>query len=187
MSKRQGYRLYFVYLFVFVAFFLWLVPSLPACSPQQTETVMIKPPVRADEGDPFYRKLYDEGKDAFESGNIQEAVDDFEIAFFGYLDNLPRLLECYMYLAVGHYDLKNVDKCKADLDEIHRLNLEEHMATAAPSENLLKRFREVQEKFQKPRKFTPASVGVFFQSRSQVGILCVDFSEPVEISEVLHP
>jgi outer membrane protein assembly factor BamD (BamD/ComL family) len=152
MSKRQGYRLYFAYLFVFVAFFLWLVPSLPACSPQQTEAAQETHAAKADAVDPFYRNLYENGKDAFESGNVQEAVDDFEIAFFGYLGNLPRLLECYMYLAVGHYDLKNVDKCKADLDEIHRLNLEEHMATAAPSETLLKRFREVQGRFQKAPK-----------------------------------
>jgi len=94
--------------------------------------------------DPFYRNLYENGKDAFESGNLQEAVDDFEIAFFGYLDNLPRLLECYMYLSVGHFDLKNFDKCKAALEEIRRLDLETHMATAVPSETLLKRFREVQ-------------------------------------------
>lgn len=152
MSKRHGYRLYFAYLFVFVAFFLWLMPSLPACSPQQTEAALVKPPVQANHEDPFYRKLYEDGKDAFESGNVQEAVDDFEIAFFGYLDNLPRLLECYMYLAVGHYDLKNGDKCKAALDEIRRLDLETHMATAAPSETLLKRFREVQGKFKKPPK-----------------------------------
>jgi len=152
MSKRQGYRHLVAYLFVFVAFFFWLGPSLSACSPQQTEAAQVKPPVKADDGDPFYRRLYEDGKDAFEIGNIQEAVEDFEIASFGYLDNLPRLLECYMYLAVGHYDLKNVEKCKADLDEIRRLNLEEHMATAAPSETLLKRFREVQGKFQKAPK-----------------------------------
>jgi hypothetical protein len=149
MSDRYGYRLYFSYLFIFIAFSLWPAPSLPACSPQQTEAAQVKPPIQADDEDPFYRRLYEDGKDAFEIGNIQEAVEDFEIAFFGYLDNLPRLLECYMYLAVGHYELKNVDKCKADLDEIHRLNLEEHMATAAPSETLLKRFREVQGRFQK--------------------------------------
>jgi len=152
MSERQGYCHLVAYLFIFIAVSLWPAPSLPACLPQQTEAAQVKPPVKADDGDPFYRKLYEDGKDAFESGNVQEAVDDFEIAFFGYLDNLPRLLECYMYLAVGHYDLKNVDKCKADLDEIHRLNLEEHMATAAPSENLLKRFREVQGRFQKAPK-----------------------------------
>ena len=152
MSKRHGYRLYFAYLFLFVAFSLWLGPSLPACSPQQTKAALVKPPVQADDGDPFYRRLYEDGKDAFESGNVQEAVDDFEIAFFGYLDNLPRLLECYMYLAVGHYDLKNGDKCKAALDEIRRLDLETHMATAGPSENLLKRFRGVQGRFQKAPK-----------------------------------
>jgi len=152
MSERQRYCHLVAYLFIFIAFSLWPAPSLPACSPQQTEAAQVKPPVKADAVDPFYRNLYENGKDAFESGNVQEAVDDFEIAFFGYLDNLPRLLECYMYLAVGHYDLKNVEKCKADLDEIHRLNLEEHMATAAPSETLLKRFREVQGKFQKAPK-----------------------------------
>lgn len=139
-------------LFVFVAISLLLASSPPACSPQQTEAAQFKTPVKADATDPFYRNLYKNGKDAFESGNIQEAVDDFEIAFFGYLDNLPRLLECYMYLAVGHFDLKNFDKSKAALDEIRRLDLETHMATAGPSETLLKRFREVQKRFQKAPK-----------------------------------
>jgi len=152
MSERYGYRLYFSYLFVFIAFSLLLAPSLPACSPQQTEAAQVKPPVKADAVDPFYRNLYENGKDAFERGDVQEAVDDFEIAFFGYLDNLPRLLECYMYLAVGHFDLKNIDKCKAALEEIRRLDLETHMATAGPSETILKRFREVQGRFQKAPK-----------------------------------
>ena len=38
-----------------------------------------------------------------------------------------------------------------------------------------------------PRNFTPASVSVFFQSRSQVGILCVDFPEPVDVHVALLP
>jgi len=152
MSERWGYCHLVAYLFVFTAFSLWLAPSLPACSPQQTEAAQETHAAKADAVDPFYRNLYENGKDAFEIGNIQEAVEDFEIASFGYLDNLPRLLECYMYLAVGHFDLKNVDKCKAALEEIRRLDLETHMATAGPSETLLKRFREVQGKFQKAPK-----------------------------------
>ena len=152
MGKRHRYRLHFSYLFIFIVFSIWPAPSLPGLSSQQTEAAQAKPPVKADAVDPFYRNLYENGKDAFESGNLQEAVDDFEIAFFGYLDNLPRLLECYMYLAVGHFDLKNFDKCKAALEEIRRLDLETHMATAVPSETLLKRFREVQGKFQKAPK-----------------------------------
>jgi len=110
------------------------------------------PAVRADAVDPFYRNLYETGKDAFDSGDLGEAVEDLEIAAFGYLDDLPRLLECYMYLAVGHFDMKALDKAKAALDEIRRLDLETHMATAGPSETLLKRFREVQGKFQKAAK-----------------------------------
>ena len=91
MSKRQGYRHLVAYVFIFIAFSLWPAPSLPACSPQQAEAAQVKPMVKADEEDPFYRKLYEDG-------------------------------------------------------------LEEHMATAAPSETLLKRFREVQGKFQKAPK-----------------------------------
>jgi hypothetical protein len=109
------------------------------------------PIAKADAVDPFYRNLYESGKDAFDRGAIQEAVEDLELASFGYLEDLPRLLECYMYLAVGHFDLKDLDKCKAALEEIRRLDLETHMATAEPSETLLKRFREVQGKFQKAR------------------------------------
>ena len=113
------------------------------------------PVAKADAVDPFYRNLYEDGKDAFERGALQEAVEDFEIASFGYLDDPPRMLECYIYLAVGLFDLKDFDKCKAALEEIRRLDLETHMATAGPSESLLKRFREVQGKFQK----TPKSPG----------------------------
>ena len=114
------------------------------------------PPAKADAVDPFYRNLYDNGKDAFERGALQEAVEDFEIASFGYLDDPPRMLECYMYLVVGHFDLRDFDKCKAALEEIRRLDLETHMATAGPSETLLKRFREIQGRFLKPPAKPPA-------------------------------
>ncbi len=110
------------------------------------------PAAKADAVDPFYRNLYEDGKDAFERGILREAVEDFEIASFGYLDDPPRMLECYMYLAVGYFDLKDLAKCRAALEEIRRLDLEMHMATAGPSETLLKRFREVQERFQKAPK-----------------------------------
>jgi hypothetical protein len=121
-------------------------PFVPQAAPQES------PAAKADAVDPFYRNLYDSGKDAFERGAVQEAVGDFEIASFGYLDDPPRMLECCMYLAVGHFDLRDFDKSKAALEEIRRLDLETHMATAGPSETLLKRFREVQGRFQQAPK-----------------------------------
>lgn len=130
---------------ILVALLAW--PFLAPAAGQESPAA-----VKADAVDPFYRNLYEDGKDAFERGDVREALEDFEIASFGYLDDPPRLLECYMYLAVGHFGLRDFDKCRAALEEIRRLDLETHMATAGPSETLLKPFREVQDWFQKAPK-----------------------------------
>jgi outer membrane protein assembly factor BamD (BamD/ComL family) len=75
--------------------------------------------------DPFYRKLYDEGKYFYDKKNFAGAIQDFEIASFGYLDNLPRLLECYVYLTICQFQQRNYEKAKFWIDEIKRLNLED--------------------------------------------------------------
>ncbi len=122
----------------------------------QAFTAQEKSPVKADGEDPFYGKLYEDGRDAFERGDFEAAAEDFGIASFGCLDNRPRLLMCYMYLAVAHFELKSFDKCKADLDEIRRLDLETQLAAAAPPETLLKRFSEIRGKLQKSPAKPPA-------------------------------
>jgi hypothetical protein len=50
---------------------------------------------QAEEIDPFYHKLSKEGKYFFQNGQYGEAVKSMEIAFFGFIDNPKKLLECY--------------------------------------------------------------------------------------------
>ena len=103
----------------------------------------------APQEDPFYRKLYDEGKYFYQNKNYAGAVENFGIAFFGYLDNLPRLLECYVYLAVCHFELKNYEKTKYYIEEIRRLELENHLEAANLREDLVKRYQEIVGKLYK--------------------------------------
>lgn len=118
------------------------LPAPPALQAQASE-----------QEDPFYRKLYDEGKYFYENKNYAGAIEDFEVAFFGYLDNLPRLLECYVYLTVCHFQLKNYEKAKSYVDEIRRLKLEKYIKEANLPGDLVKKYEEIVTKiFKVPSK-----------------------------------
>jgi tetratricopeptide (TPR) repeat protein len=99
--------------------------------------------------DPFYRKLYEEGKYFYENKKLAEAIADFEIAFFGYLDNLPQLLECYIYLTDCHFQIKNYERAKYYIDEIKKLKLEEYINETTLTEELKKKYQEIIVKFSK--------------------------------------
>jgi tetratricopeptide (TPR) repeat protein len=116
--------------------------SLLSCAALQAQTT--------PQEDPFYKKLYDEGKYFYQNKNYAGAIEDFEVAFFGYLDNQPRLLECYVYLAVCHFELKDYEKTKYYVEEIRRLNLEDHLKAANLPEDLAKRYREIVGKLSRP-------------------------------------
>jgi hypothetical protein len=102
-----------------------------------------------EQEDPFYKRLYDEGKDFYENKNFAGAIQDFEIASFGYLDSLPRLVECYVYLTVCHFQQKNYEMSKHYTEEIRRLKLEEHMKAAGLPEDLTKKYEEIVSKLSK--------------------------------------
>jgi len=97
----------------------------------------------AEEVNPFYLKLFEEGKFEFQSGNLPAAVKDFEIAFIGFLDSPARLLECYVYLTVLHCDLKNVDKSKFYFHEIKKLKLQTYLTAISPPSPLMKKFSDL--------------------------------------------
>ena len=103
-----------------------------------------------EQEDPFYKKLYNEGKYFYENKNFAGAIQDFEIASFGYVDNLPRLLECYVYLAICQFQQKNYEKTKFWIDEIKRLKLEDQLKTVKLPEDLAKKFQEIVSKLNKP-------------------------------------
>lgn len=106
--------------------------------------------------DPFYKKLYDEGKYFFGNRNYAGAVEDFTIASFGSLDNLPRLLECYICLTVSYFELKNYEKARYYIDEIGRLKLMDQAKAADLPEDLVKRYEATNARFAKapPPKLT---------------------------------
>jgi tetratricopeptide (TPR) repeat protein len=102
---------------------------------------------QAEEVDPFYLKLSEDGKYFFQNGEYEEAVKNFEVAFFGFIDNPQKRLECYVYLAVAHFKLKDAEKTKYYLDEIRRLKLQEHLASAHLPTDLLDEYAEITSRF----------------------------------------
>lgn len=78
----KGYLLFFLFIF----FSTFLFSQAPA-------------------EDPFYHELLKEGKQAFSIGNYKEAIEDFKIAAFGFIDNRAKLTECYVYLVICFFNL----------------------------------------------------------------------------------
>ncbi len=112
---------------------LFAILAVPAPAPAQI----------ADAVDPFYLNLLDGARSLYRDGSLAEAVEDLNIASFGFLDSPARLLECYVYLTLCHHELRNSDKVKFYVSEIKRLKLEEHMAASGLPEDLAKKYAEI--------------------------------------------
>lgn len=99
----------------------------------------------AESVDPFYEKVLEEGKFFYLNGDLPRAIEDLEIAFFGFLDNPPKLSECYAYLMVCHFQEKHYDKAKYYANEIKRLKLQDFFASLSPPppEDVLKKYRDI--------------------------------------------
>ena len=100
----------------------------------------------ADTVDPFYENLLEEGRILFQNGKPAEVIENLQIAFFGFLDHPNRLLECYVYLAVCHFQQKNYEKARYYVLEIKKLKLEDHMAEVKFPEVLAKKYAEISPK-----------------------------------------
>ena len=114
-----------------------------------------------DRVDPFYEKLVADGKEAFESKDFENTVQSFEVAFFGFLDNPPRLLECFVYLAVSYGELGNSEKGDYYLREIRRRKLDKNLAAANLPEDLLKRCGLIRAEPAKPAAANNGQTGAF--------------------------
>jgi len=119
---------------------LFAAASYAQSDPQAARQV--KPPV-TEQVDPFYEKLLDDGKFFYQSGKYPEAIENLEIAFFGYLDYPHKLLECYVYLEVCYYQIKNAEKSLYYYNKIKRLKLEESLPKLALPKALLDRYRDI--------------------------------------------
>ncbi len=122
---------------VFLAFLLATASLLPL-SAQVAESV-----------DPFYENLLEEGRFFYQEGKTAEAIENLEIAFFGFLDSPARLAECYIYLTVCHFQQKNIEKARYYLSEIKRLKLDQQTAALKLPENLAKKYAETAAKLGK--------------------------------------
>lgn len=74
--------------------------------------------------DPFYHELLKEGKQAFNNGNYKEAIEDFKISAFGFIDNRAKLTECYVYLVICFFNLKDIESARFYDNEIKNLGAE---------------------------------------------------------------
>ena len=100
-----------------------------------------------DQVDPFYLDLLRDGKYFYENSDYEEAIENLKIAFFGFLDNPPKLTECYLYLTTCYYQIKDPEQAKHYYDEIKRLNLEEHLQDINPPQSLLDKYYEIDAYF----------------------------------------
>jgi tetratricopeptide (TPR) repeat protein len=119
-------------LFILLIIFMTLISSPTSVLAQTSEQV-----------DPFYLDLLRDGKYFYENGDYEEAIENFKIASFGFLDSIPRLTECYLYLTVCYYQIKDQEKAKYYYDEIKRLNLEEHLQDINLPQSLLDKYYEI--------------------------------------------
>ncbi len=103
---------------------------------------------------PFYERLFDTGKSHYSKGDYSEAIRNFKIAYFGFFENLSKLTECYVYLAVCHSLLDNPEQAQHFIDEIDKLNLQPYVTSIQQPENLVSRYNELTSK-QQVSKITP--------------------------------
>jgi tetratricopeptide (TPR) repeat protein len=125
-----------------LAALLFVFSAALLASALQESTQQISPPA-TERADPFYKNLLEDGKFFFQSGKYPEAIENLEIAYFGYLDYPHKLLECYIYLEVCHFQIKNAEKSLYYYNEIKRLKLEESLEKLTLPKSLLDRYQEI--------------------------------------------
>lgn len=141
--KRKSSILFFTSIFFFVSFLpAFLKP--PLALPQDSDTSHAQ---SRNQVDPFYLKLFEDGKYFYQNADYPKAIENFEIAFFGLLDSPAKLLECYIHLAVCHNLVKNTEKAKYYRDEITRLNLQGYLKTIDLPKELADRYLELDSYF----------------------------------------
>ena len=84
--------------------------------------------ISATQVDPFYLRLLEEGKSLYNQGKIADALKNLEIAAFGFVEDRAHLLEAYVYLVIGYYRLRDIERAAYFLSEIERLNIRLNLA-----------------------------------------------------------
>ena len=128
----------------FLAAFITLILIVPIITISSSSLAQAQ---TSNQVDPFYLDLLRDGKYFYENGDYDEAIESFKIAFFGFLENPPKLTECYLYLTVCYYLIKETEQAKYYYNEIKRLNFEEHFEGINPPQALLDKYHEIDAYF----------------------------------------
>jgi len=83
--------------------------------------VVVGPVLLSADVDPFYNKIFKEGKSYFDMGNFREAEVNFKIAEFGLLDEQDMIKEIYLYYSLTLFQLGKFDEAQ---ELINRLETE---------------------------------------------------------------
>jgi len=109
----------------------------------------------ADQQDPFYKRLLEEGKLLYDQGNFAAVVQNMEIACFGLLDSPNQVLECYIYLELAYYGLKNEEKAKLYDEKIRTLNTPDSIDSLKLPEPVVTRYKALKNSFDRIAGRTP--------------------------------
>ncbi|MDD8020657.1 MAG: hypothetical protein PHU81_05680 [Acidobacteriota bacterium] len=93
--------------------------------------------------DPFYLKVFNEAKSAFQQGNYQQAFENFKIAAFGMLDEPDLLGQTYVYLAVAADQLGKDDQVEHYLQQISHFKLLRQITASSLPEEVKDRFKQI--------------------------------------------
>jgi tetratricopeptide (TPR) repeat protein len=103
------------------------------------------------QADPFYQKLLEEGKWLWSRGSIAEAVENLEIAYFGFLKNPRPLLESAVYLMVCHFEAGNKDRAAFFEARLSELGAGDRLAGLGLPPALLEKYHEICAYFERQR------------------------------------
>ena len=83
-----------------------------------TATIILTIGVLVYSADPFYTSLLNEGKQQYQAGKYDEALESLKIAEFGLLDEKELVPELYFYYALAQYRKGAVGESQALLDKM---------------------------------------------------------------------
>ena len=70
------------------------------------------------DADPFYTKLFQEGKTLYAEGKYREAIENFRIGEFGLFEEKEVLKELYLFYSLAYFKLGRVNKAREIIKKI---------------------------------------------------------------------
>jgi len=109
------------------------------------------PPQPGQQVDPFYTGLFEEGKQLWLLGSYKEAIENLEIAYFGFLNSPELLLEASIYLMVCYFESGNNERAALYEAKVAELDTKGLMAGLDLPGALLEKYHEANAYFARRR------------------------------------